>query len=213
MKEALIPALQRYFPESKLSEVTEPKQATPSEPVARSVKRPVQFNSIFAGGSLIVILLGLLWAWPNVFYLSTGVLSSTRTPMPTFTSLSTVPMIAEDWNRTGVAKFNKEDYQGALVDYTKAIELDPNFVIAYYNRGRAYYDLVSYDLAIADYFKAIALDPNFAPAYHSRGFAYQQKGDKQIAIEDLKKAAELYQQQGKTVEQQEVLEQIKQLQQ
>lgn len=133
--------------------------------------------------------------------------------MPTFTSLSTVPMIAEDWNRTGVAKFNKEDYQGALVDYTKAIELDPNFVIAYYNRGRAYYDLVSYDLAIADYFKAIALDPNFAPAYHSRGFAYQQKGDKQIAIEDLKKAAELYQQQGKTVEQQEVLEQIKQLQQ
>jgi hypothetical protein len=35
----------------------------------------------------------------------------------------------------GNAKVKKKDYYGALDDYSKAIELEPDFAEAYFNRG------------------------------------------------------------------------------
>ena len=32
-------------------------------------------------------------------------------------------------------KYNRGDYTGAIADYDKAIELDPNYAPAYHNRG------------------------------------------------------------------------------
>ena len=53
-------------------------------------------------------------------------------------------------------------YDEAIKEYTKAIELDPNYAIAYAERGQAYFKLGQYDLAIPDTAKAIELDPNLA---------------------------------------------------
>ena len=33
-------------------------------------------------------------------------------------------------------KHNRGDYRGAIADYDKAIELDPNYALAYTNRGK-----------------------------------------------------------------------------
>ena len=44
----------------------------------------------------------------------------------------------------------KEDYQGAIADYTKAIRLNPN-AAAYYNRGNVKDDLGDKQGAIADF--------------------------------------------------------------
>ena len=46
-----------------------------------------------------------------------------------------------------------------IEEYSKAIALDPQDAVAYYNRGIAYYDKGDLDRAIADYDQAIALDP------------------------------------------------------
>ena len=40
------------------------------------------------------------------------------------------------YNR-GNARLNKDDYDGAIADYSKAIELNPKNVKAHYNRGVA----------------------------------------------------------------------------
>src|SRR5215204_1440714 len=56
----------------------------------------------------------------------------------------------------------KRDYDEAIREYTKAIELNPQFAEAYYNRGIAYSDKKEYDAAIQDYTKAIELNPRFA---------------------------------------------------
>jgi len=56
----------------------------------------------------------------------------------------------------------KEDNERALELYHKALELDPNYAFAYYNRGLIYDDQGDYEQAIADYTKAIELDPNDA---------------------------------------------------
>lgn len=40
----------------------------------------------------------------------------------------------EYFNRAG-AKYELKDYKGAIVDYTKAIEIEPRFTSTYFNRG------------------------------------------------------------------------------
>jgi TonB family protein len=86
---------------------------------------------------------------------------------------------------------SKGEYDLAVSDYNKAIELNPKDPAAYLNRGRVYSDRKSYDLAILDYDKTIELDPKDSTAYFKRGDVYEKKGNLQQAINDYQKAAEL----------------------
>ena len=60
---------------------------------------------------------------------------------------------------------------------------------AYYNRGRAYFDLGHYRQAIEDYSKAIEIKPDYEDAYINRGAAYAQLGDANLSINDFRMAA------------------------
>lgn len=91
----------------------------------------------------------------------------------------------------GFTYLAKNQYDLAIADFTKAIELDPNGLIAYYNRGVAYLDMGSYDLAIADFTEVIELDPKDATIYNDRGMIYLLKGQYKQTIADLTKAMEL----------------------
>ena len=91
----------------------------------------------------------------------------------------------------GGACLDKGKHDEAIADYNKAIALDPNFVLAYFNRGVVYGRKGAFDRAIADYTKAIALDPNFADAYTNRGVVYYEKGNKEQTIADFRKALEI----------------------
>jgi tetratricopeptide (TPR) repeat protein len=66
---------------------------------------------------------------------------------------------AEEYYYRGKAKYPLKDYRGAIQDYSKAIELDPEYAHAYYYRGNAKVNLKDYRGAIQDYSKAIELDP------------------------------------------------------
>jgi tetratricopeptide (TPR) repeat protein len=46
------------------------------------------------------------------------------------------------------------DYDGALADYNKAIEIDPESATAYFNRGNTHYRLGKKDEACIDWSKA-----------------------------------------------------------
>jgi lipoprotein NlpI len=94
------------------------------------------------------------------------------------------------YNR-GNAKDAKGDYDGAITDYNKAIELKPNDADAFNTRGNAKEAKSDYDGAITDYNKAIELKPDFEEAFYNRGNAKQNKGDHDGAITDFNKAIEL----------------------
>ena len=57
----------------------------------------------------------------------------------------------------------------AIADFTEAIELQPDFADAYYNRGIAYHEKREYDRAIVDYTMTIGLKPDLVEAYNNRG--------------------------------------------
>jgi tetratricopeptide (TPR) repeat protein len=98
---------------------------------------------------------------------------------------------AEDYYNRGVAEHARRDFESAIADFTKAIELDPGLAPAYVERGRARY--MKYDLsgALADYSKAIEVKPDFAEAYQMRGDAKVAKNDMDGAIVDFTKAIDL----------------------
>ena len=74
--------------------------------------------------------------------------------------------------KTAKDHFDKENYNQAIKDYDKAIELKPNYAYAYNNRGIAYNKKGNYDQAIKDYDEAISLNPNYADACNNRENVY-----------------------------------------
>ena len=93
-------------------------------------------------------------------------------------------------NRGGAYDY-KGEYDRAIADFDKAIELNPKDGGAYINRGAVNYHKGEYDRAIADYTQAIKLDPKDAAVYTNRGIAYRRQGDFDRAIADYDKAIEL----------------------
>ena len=82
----------------------------------------------------------------------------------------------------------------ALAEYTEAIRLDPNFSVAYFNRGQTYFALGQPEKAVQDYAEAIRLNPDRAQirlVYASRAMAYTLLGNDSGAQEDIGKAVEL----------------------
>ncbi|HEX7414495.1 MAG TPA: tetratricopeptide repeat protein [Bacteroidia bacterium] len=91
----------------------------------------------------------------------------------------------------GFAKCNTEDYQGAITNFTKVIELNPKYEWAYILRGRSKYALNDYQAALPDFSKVIELDSKYPIAYFDRANCKDKLGDKTGACEDWKKADEL----------------------
>jgi tetratricopeptide (TPR) repeat protein len=88
----------------------------------------------------------------------------------------------------GLAKFGLNDTPGALADYNRAIQLNPNLAAAYTDRGVLKNVQRNDTGALADYDRAIQLNPNNASAYNNRGGLKSMNGDLSGAISDLEKA-------------------------
>ena len=85
----------------------------------------------------------------------------------------------------------QEWYAEAINHYTQSIQLDPNQITAYNNRGLAYSYLKDYNSAINDFHRAIEINPNYADAYNNRGVAYIRQGKINHARDDYNRAIEL----------------------
>jgi tetratricopeptide (TPR) repeat protein len=85
----------------------------------------------------------------------------------------------------GVKKQEREDYQGAIADYTEFLKANPTHQTAYSNRGFA--KAMTNDLkgAIADFDRAIALSPRDPDAYNARGNTQAMAGNIAASIRDF----------------------------
>lgn len=80
------------------------------------------------------------------------------------------------------------DYERAIKDYTRALQLDGNLLAAYNNRGVVYAALQEYDKAAADFDKVLQINPDYIPGYNNRSIIYALQGDYDQAITLLQDA-------------------------
>ncbi len=85
----------------------------------------------------------------------------------------------------------KEEFEAAIHDCDRAIELNPDYSDAYFSRAKIYFHKHNYDLAIADFGQTIRLEPKAFGAFTLRGMAHARKGDYDRAIADYTKALAL----------------------
>jgi tetratricopeptide (TPR) repeat protein len=98
---------------------------------------------------------------------------------------------AEYWIGSAEEKYHNDDYQGAIADYTKAIEINPLSEVAYAYRGEMKQLLGKYSEALIDLNKAIELDPGYGFAYFIRAIIKSDLKDYQGAFADFDKAIEI----------------------
>lgn len=103
-------------------------------------------------------------------------------------TLEQFPNVATALNNRG--KYYGEHlqkYDEAMRDLSKSIVSDPNYELAYNNRGIVYSIRKQYDLAIADFDKAVALKPTYMEAIHNRAIALASTKQYDRAIGDFSK--------------------------
>jgi tetratricopeptide (TPR) repeat protein len=88
----------------------------------------------------------------------------------------------------GNIKYESGDKTGAIADFDRSIELNPQQPRAYTNRGNSKHDLGDDTSAIADFEIAIKFNPKHADNYINRGIVKSALGDKKGAIADYDRA-------------------------
>lgn len=84
-----------------------------------------------------------------------------------------------------------DDYDKAILDYTKVIEIDSTYATAHFNLGVLRYELRVIDLAFIDFSRAIKCNPKYAEAYYMRGLCEESKSLDEEAIADFEYALSL----------------------
>ena len=95
---------------------------------------------------------------------------------------------AQDVNfyfKSGANYYFKGEYDKAISDFDRAVELAPDDCYAYCNRGSAYERKGDYARALSDYNKAVELNPKDQFIYFNRGLIYESKAEADRALNDL----------------------------
>ena len=97
---------------------------------------------------------------------------------------------AEHFYKLGNSKSDSKDYEGAIENFKKVIEIDSSFPNIFYFRGEANRELGNYESAIKDFTKALAFKPS-AGVFYFRGFCHVELGNYESAIKDYTKSLEI----------------------
>jgi tetratricopeptide (TPR) repeat protein len=101
------------------------------------------------------------------------------------------PYRADAFNNRGLTYSGLQQYEQAIADFTRAIELSPQ-PRTYDSRGRAFFKARDYASALADFSRSIEVDPEFAKAWRHRGEVRAAMGDYEGARQDLMTALRLH---------------------
>jgi tetratricopeptide (TPR) repeat protein len=96
---------------------------------------------------------------------------------PTWRLAQTKSKDAAAYTSRGIAKLQKDDWDGAIADFNRALRFDPKLAQAYDNRGLAKTEKGDLEGAITDFNRVLQLNPKNGIAYNNRGNAKREKYD------------------------------------
>jgi len=110
---------------------------------------------------------------------------------PVFTSVGISQEEIREHFQKGNDYRDRAAFADAIQEYTKAIELDPDYQEAFFWRAYAKLETGEPGGAIQDYSEAIRLHPDNPHAFNNRGLSHQMKGNWADAARDYTRAIEL----------------------
>lgn len=90
--------------------------------------------------------------------------------------------LSETYYNMGNAAHNRNELKEAIINFQKAIKINPLFVQVYYNMGNVFYDMGNMDEAISAYERALVLMPDYVEAHFNMGNAFLEQGNPEKAI-------------------------------
>jgi len=107
---------------------------------------------------------------------------------PTFNI--TDPKTADEHLSVAIFDDNKQQWDKAIEEYTKALELRPDWALAHFRLAKDYQKQGRGDEAIAQFQEATRSDPQYYEAYYHLALAYKDRGETRQAIEAYTKFME-----------------------
>ena len=100
--------------------------------------------------------------------------------------------------KSAVQKYQQGNYSAAILDLDRAIELKPDYAIAYDLRGLIKYQkLKDFPGALADFDRALGINPSLVTSYYNRALLkYRKLNDQAGGIADMQAAAKLFEARG-----------------
>ncbi len=140
------------------------------------------FRRVLAGAALAAAVIALAWltcqrtlVWHDGVTLWSDVLRR-------------YPRSSLAWNNRGNAWADRRDYDRALADYDRALELKPDYARAWYSRGNALAERKDYSGALRDFGQALLAAPEDAKSWYNRGIVRLQMGNAEEAAADFQRA-------------------------
>ena len=90
-----------------------------------------------------------------------------------------------------IISYLNKNYLEASKLINKAIKINSNQALAYYDQGTIFHQLEKFDLALKSYNKAIKINSKYSRAYYNRGNTLRELKRYESAIESFKKAIEI----------------------
>jgi tetratricopeptide (TPR) repeat protein len=106
--------------------------------------------------------------------------------------IRTSPSSPQNHNNLGDMYGRQGDMERAVVEFQKAIELNPQYGDAYHNLGNTYQQMEKYDLALESFQKAISFNPNLWQSYANIGVIYYQQKQYPKAESSLLQAIKIF---------------------
>ena len=95
------------------------------------------------------------------------------------------------WSARGILKLQRNDYDGAYQDYSRAIQNNSTFFGDFLNRGIINVEQKRFMEALSDYEKAIQLEPENKMIYYNRGALRANLGDYNNALTDFERVLKM----------------------
>lgn len=111
--------------------------------------------------------------------------------------------MADAYHNRGIFYSKQQNWETALENYEKVVQLNPNYIMAYYFRGNVFTDRwggpkaspqssqADFDNALREYKRVWAIAPNYVQSLHQAGLVYLKKGQGDRARFDAVRAASI----------------------
>lgn len=86
------------------------------------------------------------------------------------------PMYRDTYYGKGVCNSNLGNDEAAIADFSRILEIDKDYINAYFERGRVYFKKKEFEKAVIEYNEVIRRRPDYVEAHYNLGLCYSNMG-------------------------------------